>query len=335
MNSMTVHIRREFWEHRSLWIAPVVWVSIITLMFAWVIFVVIPNHVGHDGMVIGPDAQTMSQLDEKDRREVEAALSDANQKAHEHRGLKDEDKETFFAFSYLAITGLVTTFTCIVVFFYLIDCLYAERRDRSILFWKSLPISDAQVVLAKLATALIVVPLGAILLAGAMQLLLGAMMWLRFHGSLIGAAIPDWSFVSWFKSLVVSLVLGLGGVLWYAPIAGYLLLASSWARRNVFLWAVLPPVALAALEGFFFQTTHVLKFIGWRFSGYTQLLHLDSSALSVGTRTNSEDIPHITDVLSQLDMSGMFLNVEVWVGLAVTAAMVFVAIRLRRYRDES
>src|SRR6185503_19428397 len=69
MNSMTIHIRREFWEHRSLWIAPVVWVSIITLLFAWLIFVVIPNEIGHHGMVMGPDAQTMSQLDEKDRKE--------------------------------------------------------------------------------------------------------------------------------------------------------------------------------------------------------------------------------------------------------------------------
>jgi hypothetical protein len=103
----------------------------------------------------------------------------------------------------------------------------------------------------------------------------------------------------------------------------------------VFLWAVLPPVALIALEGFFLHSTHVLRFIGWRFSGYTRLLHLDPSALNVGTRTGSEDLPHVTDVLSQLDMSGMFLNAEVWVGIAAAAALVFVAIRLRRYRDES
>ena len=337
MNSMTIHIRREFWEHRSLWIAPVVWVSIITLLFAWLIFVVIPNEIGHHGMVTGPDAQAMSQLDEKDRKEIESALAEARQHGNDVKveGASDKDKETIFAFSYLAITGLVTTFTSVVVFFYLIDCLYTERRDRSILFWKSLPISDAQVVLSKLAVALVVVPLGAILLATAMQLVLALMVWLRFHGSVIGAHIPDWSILSWFKSLLVALVVGLGGVLWYAPIAGYLLLASSWARRNVFLWAVLPPVALAALEGFFFHSTHVLQFLGWRFSGYIRLLNVDPSALNVGTRNNSDDLPQITDVLSRLDLSGMFLNAEVWIGLAVTAAMVFVAIRLRRYRDES
>lgn len=330
MNAMTIHIRREFWEHRSLWIAPAIWAGIITLMFAWMIFAVLPRLADHDG-ILAPDAQTLSQMSESDRKEVEAAID----RTRQHHAPSDEDKDTFFSFSYLAITGLVTLFTTVVVFFYLIDCLYAERRDRSILFWKSLPISDAQVVLAKIAVALVVAPFGAILLGGIVQLLIGFMLWARFHGTLLGAHLPDWSMLAWFKSLIVSLVLGLGGVLWYAPIAGYLLLMSSWARRNVFLWAVLPPVALVALEGFFFHSTHVLRFIGWRFSGYTQLLHLDPSALNVGTRDSHDDIPHITDVLSQLDMSGMFTNAEVWVGLAVAAALVFAAIRLRRYRDDT
>jgi ABC-2 type transport system permease protein len=331
MNSMTIHVRREFWEHRSLWLAPAIWAGIITLMFAWVIFTVLPRLADHGG-VMAPDAQTMSQMSEADRKEVEATIAEAGRHHHEPT---EAEKDTIFSFSYLAITVMVAAFACIVVFFYLIDCLYSERRDRSILFWKSLPISDAQVVLAKLGVALLIVPLGAILLAGVVQLLIGSMMWLRFHGTVVSAFMPDWSALGWFKSLLVSLVLGLGGVLWYAPIAGYLLLMSSWARRNVFLWAVLPPVAVVALEGFFFHSTHVLRFIGWRFTGFTRLLHLDPSVLNVGTRDNGDDLPHITDVLAQLDMSGMFTNAEVWVGVAVTAAMVFAAIRLRRYRDES
>lgn len=332
MNSMTIHLRREFWEHRSLWIAPAIWAGIITLMFAWLIFAVIPGQIGHGISFDGPDSHVMSQLDESDRKEIESAVAQARDG---HHGPSDADKQTFFAFSHLAITGLIGFVACIVVFFYLLDCLYAERRDRSILFWKSLPISDARVVLSKVAVAMVVVPLGVILLGAVVQLLIGLMVWLRFHGSPLMAHLPDWSLVPWFKSLLVSLVLGLGGVLWYAPIAGYLLLMSSWARRNVFLWAVLPPVALMALEGFFFHTTNVARFIGWRFSGHTRLLHLDPSALNVGTRNSGEDLPHVTDVLSQLDMSGMFLSVETWLGVAAAAALVFAAIRLRRYRDES
>jgi len=161
------------------------------------------------------------------------------------------------------------------------------------------------------------------------------MVWLRFHGTPVWVALPEWSFIAWFKSMIVSVVVSLGGVLWFAPIAGYLLLVSSWARKNVFLWAVLPPVALCALEGFFFHSTQVLQFIGWRLVGFVKLLHVNPSALSVGTRDSKEDLPHITDVLSQLDMSGMFTNAGMWVGVAVAAALVFATIRLRRYRDES
>lgn len=332
MNSLTIHIRREFWEHRSLWIAPTIWVALITLMFAWTIFAVIPSHIGKDGIVIEPDGQTMSQLGEEDRKAVEKTIAEARERHHQPNAA---EKETFFAFSYLASTAIVTLFAIIVVFFYLIDCLYAERRDRSILFWKSLPISDAQVVLSKLAVALVVVPLGAILLAGVMQLLIALMVWLRFHGTPLWVELPEWSLLAWFKSLVVALVVGLGGVLWCAPVAGYLLLASSWARKNVFLWAVLPPIALSGLEGFFFHTTHVAQFIGWRLFGFVKLLHLNPSALNVGTRDSREDLPHITDVMSQLDVSGLYTSLGVWAGVAVAAVLVFIAIRLRRYRDDT
>ena len=80
---------------------------------------------------------------------------------------------------------------------------------------------------------------------------------------------------------------------------------------------------------------HVLDFIGWRFSGFARLLHVDADALNVGTRDSADQVPQVGDILSKLDVSGMFLNAEVWIALAATAAMVFVAIRLRRYRDES
>ena len=131
MNSHVIHIKREFWEHRSLWIAPVVWVGIITLLFAWTVFAVIPHVTGHDGAFMSADSETLSKLSERDRQEVENAVAAAK----EHSLDSDSDKDAFFAFSYLAISGLVTGFASIVVFFYLIDCLYSERRDRSILFW--------------------------------------------------------------------------------------------------------------------------------------------------------------------------------------------------------
>jgi ABC-2 type transport system permease protein len=327
MNTLPVQIRREFWEHRSLWIAPLVWVGIITVMSLWTIFVLIPNH-GPQPMIMGLNAENMAQLSEEDRRQVEAAMAEAAK-------FPDERKQSVYAFSYLAITGLINVFVVIVVFFYLIDCLYAERRDRSILFWKSLPISDMQVVLSKIAVALVVVPLGALLLAAATQLLLFTMIWLKFHGTVIGAAMPDWSLVAWLKSQAVALGATMGGVMWYAPIAAYLLLVSSWARRNVFLWAVLPPVSLMALEGFFLRSANVANFLGQRFAGHFKAMDIDPNSFDTRTRDSSDELPRVDDVFDALDLSGMFTNAEVWLGLMAAAAMIYVTVRLRRFRDDS
>jgi ABC-2 type transport system permease protein len=162
-------IRREFWEHKSLWIAPLVWVALITLFFSWGVIQAPDND--HARMML--DAQSMDQmhLNDHDREEMQKAIS-----------MPDEKKDAIFAVSFLAIFGLISVFMTIVVFFYLIDCLYTERKDRSILFWKSLPISDADVVLSKLAVAIIVVPLGVIVLTALMQFLLYVIVWLRLHG---------------------------------------------------------------------------------------------------------------------------------------------------------
>ena len=321
MNSFPMLIRREFWEHRSLWIAPLIWVGIIVVMVLWGVFV----SLSHEEASRVLDAQTVEEIrdmSEADREKMRHAIA-----------LPEAGKQTAFAFSYLAIAWFISGFVSIVVFFYLIDCLYQERRDRSILFWKSMPVSDTQVVLSKLAVALGVVPIGVLLLAAVTQLFLFIVLWLRFHGTVIGEIMPDWSFVSWFRAQLIALGVMAGGVMWYAPIAGYLLLVSVWARRNVFLWAVLPPVSLIALEGFFFQGTHVVEFIGRRFSGYITEMNLDSNSFK--DQVDHEQMPSIDDVFSALDLSGMFTSAEAWAGIAATAAMIFVTIRIRRFRDDS
>lgn len=321
MNTFQMLIRREFWEHRSLWIAPLVWVGIIVVMVLWGMFVTM-RHEDVRNFMDAQSIEEMRDISPQERAEIKRALE-----------FPDERKQTMFAFSYLAIWAMISGFVSIVVFFYLIDCLYSERRDRSILFWKSMPISDAQVVLSKLAVALGAVPLGAIVLAAVTQLFLFVVFWLRFNGTVIGDIMPDWSFVAWFRSQIIALGVMFGGVMWYAPIAGYLLLVSTWARRNVFLWAVLPPVSLIALEGFFFHSTHVVEFFARRFSGYIGEMNLASDAFR--QQVGHDQVPRVDDVFDALDLSGMFMSPEAWAGIAATAAMIFVTIRIRRYRDDN
>src|SRR5678815_2491086 len=144
MNTMLLLVRREFWEHRSLWIAPLVWAGIIVVLSIWLFFVIIPRHAPA-GVLEATHVEEMRGLDDADRQELSQALQSG--KVH-------KVKEATVSFSFLGIAQLISAFTCIVVFFYLIDCLFTERRDRSILFWKSLPLSDTQTVLSKLAIAL-------------------------------------------------------------------------------------------------------------------------------------------------------------------------------------
>jgi ABC-2 type transport system permease protein len=312
-------IRREFWEHKSLWIAPLVWVGLIVLFFTWGVIQAGDNH--HARMML--DAQTIDQmkLSEHDREEMQRAMQ-----------MPDESRDTIFAGSFLAIFTLISVFMTIVVFFYLIDCLYTERKDRSILFWKSLPISDTEVVLSKMAVAMIVVPIGVIVLSALLQSVLYVIVWLRLHGSVIAEVMPDWSFGAWLRSQAVALGVTLGGVLWYAPIAAYLLLLSTWAKNKVFLWAVLPPIALPVLEKVFLSTNHIAEFLGRRFAGYIDELRMDPNVFEAG---NSGHLPPVSEVYDAFHLSNLFMSTELWLGVAAAAALVFVTIRIRRFRDDS
>ncbi len=321
MNTYLMLIRRELWEHRSLWIAPLVWVGIIVIMSTWGTFQLErDNDFGE--FANAQNIEQLKDLSDAKREEIERAMSYDNDR-----------KQTIYAFSYLVIGALITGFMCIVVFFYLIDCLFTERRDRSILFWKSMPVSDAQVVLSKFLTAMVVVPLGVILLSGATQLLLLGIWNLRFAGSVVGMMTPDWDMMSWVRSMVIESGMMLGGLMWYAPIAAYFLLLSVTVKRMVFLWAVIPLIAAPLLEFIFLRSRHVAEFLGQRFAGYVELLHVDHANMRM-SHVNA-DMPRVQDLYDSFQMSGIFTSLETWVGMAAAGGLLFAAIRIRRFRDDS
>ncbi|HUQ08952.1 MAG TPA: hypothetical protein VM146_01460, partial [Steroidobacteraceae bacterium] len=314
-------IRRELWEHRSLWIAPLVWVGILVVMFTWGTF-----QLEHDNdfgeFASAASVEELRDLSDAKREEIQKALAYDNDR-----------KQTVYAFSYLMIGALISGFMCIVVFFYLIDCLFTERRDRSILFWKSMPVSDTQVVLSKFITAMLVVPAGVILLSSVTQLLLLGIWNLRFAGSVVGMMTPDWDMLSWFHSVAIEAGFMLGGIMWYAPIAAYFLLLSVFVKRMVFLWAVVPLIAAPLLEFIFLRSSHVAEFIGQRFGGYAKELNIEPA--NIRMTHDGPDMPRVQDLYDSFDMSGMFTSVEAWMGIAAAAALLFVTVRIRRFRDDS
>jgi ABC-2 type transport system permease protein len=208
--------------------------------------------------------------------------------------------------------------TFLVGLFYSLDALHGERRDRSILFWKSLPVSDRTTVLSKAVIPLAVLPLiGFVLSVVTVSIL---MVW----GTLVlaGSGMDPgrlWTGFSLYQEPVIMLYGLTVFALWWAPINGWLLLVSAWARRTPVLWATLPPLLIAAVERLTSQTTVVGQLLRHRFMGPMELAFTRSDG-------NIERLSQLAP-LKFLSSSGL------WGGLIFAALCLAAAVRLRRHRE--
>ena len=274
-------VRRELWENRSIYLAPLAVAGVF--LFGYSLSLIMLPH-----------------------RLRGAALDPAKQ-----------DSLLVMPFSAAASLIILTSF--IVGAFYCLDALYGERRDRSILFWKSLPVSDRTTVLSKAGIPLVVLPLIAIVVSLATQLVMLFLSTLVLSASSVGAA------ALWSRLPLVSMTLIMFyGVavhaLWHAPLYAWLLLISGWARRTPLLWVVLPPMAL----GIFERITIHTSLVGWllkdRLIGAMKVAFVPSGQ-------------HDIRSLSQLDPLRFLITPGLWIGLIAAAAFLSAAARLRRYRE--
>jgi ABC-2 type transport system permease protein len=270
-------VQREIWESRYLYIAPLAAAGLFLLGFVI-------------SMVYFPGR-------------LRSALSSAQ--------LHDVIYQPFDL-----VAVLIMGVTFLVAVFYCFDALYGERRDRSILFWKSLPVSDTTTVLSKASIPIVVVPLFAFALTVATQLVMLVLSSAVIQGSGVTAGML-WSQLSLFHQwhiLFVHLVTGHG--LWYAPIYAYLLLISAWAGRMPFLWATLPLVALGGAEKIAFNTSYLAAILGGRIMG----------GPSVDGATPGTNM----DAMTPFTLTQLVSSPGLWIGLLVAAAFLAGAIRLRR-----
>src|SRR3954471_21203609 len=213
-----------------------------------------------------------------------------------------------------AIMLILTAF--IVGVFYCLDALYGERRDRSILFWKSLPVSDLTSLLSKVTIPLVVLPLVtfAVVVATHLIMMLWTSVLLLTHGM---SPASTWTYVPLFRNSFV-LLYGLAAIaLWHAPIYGWALLVSGWARRATFLWAILPFFAIAFFEKITFGTSHFASMLKDRLMGFAPTAFVFNM--------HSVNCPQLTP--------GTYLSAPgLWLGLISAAVFLAAAIRLRRYR---
>lgn len=216
--------------------------------------------------------------------------------------------------------GVLMLTAIIVSVFYCLDGLQSERRDGSILFWKSLPVSDVTTVLAKASIPLMVVPLLTFAITIAMQwiMLLVSSAVLLVSGQSVAMLWRSLPLASMWLLLLYHLVTG--HAIWPFPIYCWLLLVSGWARRATFLWAALPLVAMAGVESIVFRTSYFAELIGRRFLGVAPAMNMAPDSMGLDPLTT-----HVT--------VGRFLTSPgLWLGLAVAAAFLAAAVRLRRYQ---
>lgn len=276
-------VRRELWENRSILLAPPV-VAACAVAALVIHGVTMPSHM--PGMLANDPASAGSAS---------------------------------VAYRVAALLMLASAF--VIGAFYSLEALNSERRDRSILFWKSLPVSDRTTVLAKVSVPLVILPLVtfASIVAMHLVLLLLSTAALLAQGQ---SAARLWGEVQPLRMWLGLLYSVAAMALWHAPIHAVLLLASGWARRTAALWAVLPLLALGLLEKLTMDTLRVATLVTYRLIGWY------GEAFAAPPEEHLPFTP-----LTPLTPERLLGAPELWIGLALAAVFVAAAVRLRRYRE--
>ncbi len=243
-----------------------------------------------------------------------------------------EDNRQFGAIFYVAIGMFFYLVMSVYATWFLLDCLYADRKDRSILFWKSLPISDTETVVSKLIVAMVVIPAVYFIAADVTALIMAFIVSIRLR-SLVGNAL--WHPDTWLQIQVLWAYVIVTTAVWYLPVAGWLLVVSAWAKRAVMLWSILPPLVLCIIERFFGTYTiwHVIR---ERLIGLPAASFRPSSARSWAvTGTGDSSTLHLPNsVWNFIDATGFFSNPQTWIGALVGIGLIVAAIQMRTRRTE-
>ncbi len=326
MNTFYWLVKREFWEHRGgfLW-APVITATAVVVLNLLSLIA---------GQVIGGRYLSGSDLWDKF---ASASPEDLRQVG----GLLD--------ISAAMPMGIICVTLFFVLFSYCMKNLSHDRSDRSILFWKSLPVSDLATVLSKVFSAVVVAPVIAVIVGsiGYLVMLLvfaanaavhgigfGTVMWtLPHHGRMLAA---------FWGMLPIYMV-------WMLPSVGWLMMCSAWSSGKVARWAIALPVGLGvmltwlgAVGGTFGEITGwvwkngVLRMVfstlpGSWVGSLRDLPHLTIAHDKSGTRIDSFAGRLVENVGAQYHL---LLTSEFLWGALAGVVMIGVAIWFRRWRTE-
>jgi ABC-2 type transport system permease protein len=321
-------LRREFWEHKGGFFWAPIWagaISLVLTMMAWIVAEVVARRAMADGKINIDNDVTINGLD----------LGVMTGK------LKPDDLQQLgqgIDLSLLLSSSWPFVVLGFVVFFYCLGALYDERKDRSVLFWKSLPLSDSETVLSKATSALLVAPAIAAVAAIATMFGFLALMSLivLIHGGnpytlLWGPGNPLSVIANFIAAIPIY-------ALWALPTVGWLMLCSAWARSKPFLWAVMIPV-FAGIYVAWFDIMNLFDLDTAWFWQHVVARALTSvfpgmwmTATDMGDFHGPEQIGSLIHIRNMYSVLG---TAQLWIGAVAGAAMIFGAIRLRRWRDDN
>lgn len=321
MNTFLTLLKREYWENKTGFI----WVPLIVA------------GIGIFGAVLALSVASVSNIDA-----AEFGSHDVGSlfKLYDV-GVSDAVKSFGTqAFLYSALYSFYFVLA-IVGFFYCLGALYDDRKDKSILFWKSMPVSDSATVLSKVVSIVLVAPFLFWAVTVASNFIVMVLVTIFAWISDVNAWSALWAHSSFFKVAWYQLAATYLAMLWAVPFIGYLLLVSSWTKKVPFLVATVPPVLVVIAEGMILDSHYVAKFLGQKFYGVFQALTAPFEDITKQyAQTNQslaelmEDIPLFRDsgIMSHLEQ---LTAPEFWLGIVLGVIMIGAAIYIRRFRDEA
>jgi ABC-2 type transport system permease protein len=297
-------IRREIWEHRSIYVTPIAIAVIVSL-------------VSLAGMV------TVSAFD----KEVNMVLFGASNIAG------DAERQAALTVFFLGTSWIFLFALAILTTFYTLDCLYAERKDKSILFWRSLPVTDAETVVSKLLTATIVLPLVTVaaIIATHLVNLVITTFWVMFKGG--NAAHLIWGSVTLFDNWTAALIVTVASAIWMSPLIGWFLFVSAFTKRSPLLMAFMPLVIIPIIEWIFFRSKLFASAVFGRGEMIPLFHEMDLGHFFDEDRMKVNE--EVISLLAHIDLGKFLVSPSVWAGIVVCGLFATAAIYVRRYRDES
>ena len=304
INNQIALIRREIWEHPAIYVTPIAIAVIVSLLSI-------------AGMV------TISAFD----KEVNMALFGASNIAG------DAERQAALTVFFLGTSWLFLFALAILTVFYTLDSLYAERKDKSILFWRSLPITDAQTVVSKLLTAIVVLPVVTVIAIIATHLvnLVVTSIWVMIKGGNAGHLI--WASVPLFDNWSAALIVTLASAIWMSPLIGWFLFVSAFTKRAPLLMAFMPLILIPIIEWIFFRSSVFASAVFGRGEMLPIFREIDLEQFF------DDDHMHVSEefvsLLAHIDIVKFLTSGSMWIGVVVCGLLATGAIYVRRYRDES